>query len=262
MKKHYLSWVAIAVTNICLAQTIFINEIHYENTGGDFNEGIEIAGPEGTDLVGYQIRLYNSSGSLYSTILYLSGIIPNQQNNMGTLWFSREGIQNGPSDGIALVDNLGNVIQFLSYGGIVTANEGPANGMTSTDIGVIEDETTPSSYSLQLIGSGSNYSDFTWIGPIENTRGLPNNNQTLPVTKNEIEGFALYPNPVSNGKLYMTSPNRVEKHVQIYSLLGNKVYDNIVASRREIEISNLTKGFYMVRVEEEGKIATRKLIIN
>jgi hypothetical protein len=29
-----------------------------------------------------------------------------------------------------------------------------------------------------------------------------------------------------------------------------------------IDISNLTTGFYMVKVEEEGKIATRKLLVN
>lgn len=82
------------------------------------------------------------------------------------------------------------------------------------------------------------------------------------VVKNEIEGFAMYPNPVNNGRLFITSPSRAEKHVQIFTLIGNKVYDNIVQSREVIEIPNLTKGFYMIRVEEEGKTATRKLIIN
>ena len=29
--------------------SIFINEIHYANIGGDTGEGVEIAGPAGTD---------------------------------------------------------------------------------------------------------------------------------------------------------------------------------------------------------------------
>jgi hypothetical protein len=45
-------------------------------------------------------------------------------------------IQNGPTDAIALVDPAGRVIQFLSYEGVVTASNGPAAGLTSTDIGV------------------------------------------------------------------------------------------------------------------------------
>ncbi len=32
--------------------TVFINEIHYDNTSTDANEGVEIAGPAGTNLTG------------------------------------------------------------------------------------------------------------------------------------------------------------------------------------------------------------------
>jgi len=35
------------------AQTpVFINEIHYDNEGTEANEGVEVAGPAGTDLTG------------------------------------------------------------------------------------------------------------------------------------------------------------------------------------------------------------------
>lgn len=40
------------------AQTpIFINEIHYDNDGGDTGEAIEIAGPAGSDLTGWSLVL-------------------------------------------------------------------------------------------------------------------------------------------------------------------------------------------------------------
>ncbi len=59
--------------------------------------------------------------------------------------------------------------------------------MTSTDIGVKEDNPVPKAgNSLQLIGNGTQYSDFTWSGPGSNTEGLPNScdgqDQSLPVT--------------------------------------------------------------------------------
>jgi hypothetical protein len=44
------------------------------------------------------------------------------------------GIQNGGSDGIALVDNSNNVVQFISYEGTVTASNGPASGKIFTDV--------------------------------------------------------------------------------------------------------------------------------
>jgi hypothetical protein len=36
------------------AQSVFINEIHYDNAGTDTGEAIEIAGPAGTDLTGWR----------------------------------------------------------------------------------------------------------------------------------------------------------------------------------------------------------------
>ena len=263
MKKNYLFWVAFTATTICFSQTIFINEIHYDNMGGDVDEGVEICGPAGIDLAGYEVYLYNGSGSTYPpTKITLSGIIPNQQNNMGTLWFLKSDIQNGILDGLALVDDLGTVIQFLSYEGIIIATDGPAIGMTSVDIGVSESNaTTLVGYSLQLIGSGSDYTDFSWSVPIVGTPGLPNISQTLPVVKNEIEGFGIFPNPVSNGKLYVKSSNKVTKQVEIYSMLGQRVYLKNVQTSEVIDVTNLNNGIYMLRVDEAGKIATRKLVI-
>ena len=47
---------------------VFINEIHYDNTGTDTGEAIEVAGPAGTDLTGWSLVLYNgSTGALYNT---------------------------------------------------------------------------------------------------------------------------------------------------------------------------------------------------
>lgn len=46
----------------------------------------------------------------------LSGIIPDQGSGFGALGFTESGIQNG-IDGLALVDERNNVLQFLSYEG-------------------------------------------------------------------------------------------------------------------------------------------------
>ena len=81
-----------------LAQDVFINEIHYDNSGADTGEGIEIAGPAGTDLSGWSIVLYNgSNGAEYNNIA-LSGTIADLQGGLGTVSFTIAGIQNGNSD--------------------------------------------------------------------------------------------------------------------------------------------------------------------
>jgi hypothetical protein len=161
--------------------TVFINEIHYDNASTDAGEAIEVAGPAGTDLAGWSIVLYNGNGGAPYDTTALSGVIPNQQNGFGTLYFSYpvNGIQNGAPDGLALVDTGGAVVQFLSYEGSFTAVGGPADGITSTDIGVAEGSSTPVGDSLQLTGTGTTYDDFTWAGPEANTFGLVNTGQTF-----------------------------------------------------------------------------------
>lgn len=183
MRKLLLTACIILVLSIraYASVTVFINEIHYDNVGTDAGEAIEIAGPASTNLSGWSMVLYNgANGWVYNTS-YLSGVIPNLQNGYGvfSLLYPTNGIQNGSPDGIALVDNSNSVIMFLSYEGAFTAVDGPASGMTTADIGISESSTTPIGSSLQLSGTGSAYSDFTWIGPIANTFGSLNTGQTF-----------------------------------------------------------------------------------
>ena len=65
--------------------TVFINEIHYDNTGTDAGEFVEIAGPAGTNLADYSIVLYNGAGGAAYDTDVLSGTIPDQQNGFGTV---------------------------------------------------------------------------------------------------------------------------------------------------------------------------------
>jgi predicted extracellular nuclease len=159
---------ALAVTSV------FINELHYDNVGGDTGEAVEIAGPAGTDLTGWMIVLYNGNGGAPYDTINLSGTVPNQDNGYGALDFARSGIQNGSPDGLALVDNGGALVQFLCYEGSFVGVGGPANGISCDDIGVGEPGDTPIGYSLQLSGTGTTYEDFVWQTPMPNTFGTVN----------------------------------------------------------------------------------------
>ena len=107
---------------------LFINEIHYDNDGGDTGEFVEIAGPAGTSLDGVELVLYNGNGGRSYNTVSFSGSLSDQGNGFGTAALFPSSIQNGSPDGIALVAS-GNVIQFLSYEGNLTATDGPAAGL-------------------------------------------------------------------------------------------------------------------------------------
>ncbi|RZJ36357.1 MAG: T9SS type A sorting domain-containing protein [Flavobacterium sp.] len=74
------------------------------------------------------------------------------------------------------------------------------------------------------------------------------------------DGLSFYPNPVSNGKIFITSKSSLEKEVTIFDVLGKKVLQTVINSR-ELNVSNLSPGVYIIKIREEDATATRKLII-
>jgi predicted extracellular nuclease len=168
---------------------VFVNEFHYDNASTDSGEFIEIAGPAGTDVSGWSIVRYNGSTPSAATVYpvgsatALSGTIPDQQGGYGTLVvdFPPDGLQNGTSDGFALVNGT-TVVQLLSYEGMFTASNGPAASMNSTNLPVSQSGSEPIGSSLQLTGTGTTAGDFSWVeteGATANTKGQPNTGQTF-----------------------------------------------------------------------------------
>ena len=74
------------------------------------------------------------------------------------------------------------------------------------------------------------------------------------------EGLSFYPNPVNNGKIYLTSKSSIDKEVIIFDVLGKKVFQNTVSSK-EISVANLLPGIYIIKLREGELTTTRKLII-
>lgn len=171
-----LCLLSISTTSSALPQ--FINEFHYDNSGADRFESVEIAGEAGSLLDGWSLDFYNgSNGQIYMSWA-LSGVIDDEGLGYGALAFSgSSGLQNGPNDGIALINNLGDLVQFISYEGALIGMEGVATGMLSEDIGFSEDGSTPLGYSLQLVGEGTDSEAFSWVNS-ESSFGRLNEGQT------------------------------------------------------------------------------------
>lgn len=166
---------------------VFINEFHYDDStsSGDTGERIEIVATAGETLSSYRIYLYNGS-SPSSAVTYDNDLVPagslvscGGQVRIATLSYPTNGIQNGPNDGIALVDPSGQIVQFISYEGAITASNGPAAGRTSTNLPVSETGSDAAGRSLQLGGTGSSYANFSWRSSATATFGTCNNAQTF-----------------------------------------------------------------------------------
>jgi hypothetical protein len=75
-----------------------------------------------------------------------------------------------------------------------------------------------------------------------------------------IDGLSFYPNPVSNGKIYITSKSSLDKEVAIFDVLGKKVLQTVITSK-ELNIATIPSGVYIIKIREGEATATRKLIV-
>ena len=76
----------------------------------------------------------------------------------------------------------------------------------------------------------------------------------------EIEKLKLYPNPVTNGKVYISTKHNLPKKILIFDVLGAKALE-IKLIGKELNLTDLDAGVYVIRIYEKDKVATRKLII-
>ncbi len=166
------SWIATSGTNtkgaINTGQSFAskkgasINEFHYDTVGSDTNEFVEVVlAPDITNsLTQISVVLYNgASKAPYATNALSTFTLGANVSGYKIYYKNIAGVQNGGTptnvtpepDGIAMIVS-GSVTEFISYEGVITATNGPAAGMTSTDIGVSE-EAAPLNSSLQRTGS-------------------------------------------------------------------------------------------------------------
>ena len=115
----------------------------------------------------------------------------------------------------------------------------------------------------QTIGSTINYAvKFAYAGGLAVTKFLSYEvgfDCSLGVQSN-VESIAFsFQNPV-NDKLSITSNVKIEK-VEIYNLLGNLVL-NTTSDTESIDVSNLSKGVYLLTVYSGTQKSVKKLIVN
>ncbi|WP_127113076.1 Hint domain-containing protein [Shimia sediminis] len=106
----------------------YFTEIKYR--GGADDDFIEVAVVAGTDVSNIQIVVYHPSGDVRS----INNVGVYQDTVAGKDVYSLAGVGVHMNGAVALVVD-GVVIDFVSFDNVVTPHEGPADGMTSTQIG-------------------------------------------------------------------------------------------------------------------------------
>ncbi len=81
------------------------------------------------------------------------------------------------------------------------------------------------------------------------------------IAANDIAGLKVYPNPVTDKTIYITSDNQTEKTLHIYNVLGKEVFTATVNDNQGVNIGQLQAGIYLMKIVENEHVALQKLII-
>lgn len=89
---------------------------------------------------------------------------------------------------------------------------------------------------------------------------------TLSVAENELEGFAIWPNPTNgNFTVNFTSTSTEKVTIDVFDIRGRailtKTYTATTNFRQELNMSSAAAGMYMVRVNDGEKTSIKKLIV-
>ena len=141
------------------------------------------------------------------------------------------------------------IIDKVGYGTTPTGYEGAPTGTALNNL------TSAQRNNLGATDTDNNATDFTVAAPLPR-----NSTYVLGVKQNSISGLRVYPNPVVDGNLFITSDSNESKSVAVYDVLGKQVLKTVVTNQA-INVSGLNSGVYIVKITEEGKTATRKLVI-
>ena len=165
------------------ADLIWINEFHYDNLSTDTGEFVEVValnenGFSPPDIGAINIELFDASGILYDQILLDDSSIQVTSTVDANYYVWNPASLIDGVGGIALNDGLFST-SIISYGGVITAVGGLANGNTSTNVGLTEDTNTMIGETIGLTGNGTDSADFTWDAPLSNTSGGINEGQSF-----------------------------------------------------------------------------------
>ncbi|WP_341222093.1 endonuclease [Polaribacter atrinae] len=76
-----------------------------------------------------------------------------------------------------------------------------------------------------------------------------------------FEAFKMYPNPTDGNKIYFKITESAE--VEVYNVLGKLIKtQNVNTNHNSMDVSNLSKGIYLVKIKSENQSITKKLIKN
>lgn len=230
----------------------------------------------GTIFSSFIVKVTDFAAMADGNSTYFGGFIDNGNTFRATIWIRRAGTEF--QFGVSPTTTSGDVVwspnlytpeasdlfntQYLSLGydfgtNLVTLVENPVIGGAGTVTASATPATAYSSIAAFFFRQDNNPTPTIMVDALK-IDTTPD--YTLGTSSfDNISGLNIYPNPANDFLNITTAANGV-KNIAIYDVVGKEVV-NTTTSSQTINVSSLNAGIYMVKITEEGKTATRKLVI-
>jgi hypothetical protein len=226
------------------------NGLNQNTATGDYS--ISLGGASGAIVTSLPGRIYFRAGAIADT--FNLGVLNNSGGTVTPSYVATNFPINIPVFAVVKYDISTNAVS-LFINPALNSTEPTASAANNTGT-----TTAPASIASIAIrqSTGTGNVEFDDVRIADNWAYV--SSSSLKINQNSIAGLKVYPNPVSNGTLFIESDLNSDKNVTIFDVLGKQVL-NTTTSNNAINVSQLHTGIYMVRITEEGNTATKKLVI-
>ena len=241
-KSVAVNAITTAPTTLCAAET-------FENMPANSSSysTLNWTGDNGIDWTAVKSRSDQTlNGRAIAIALLRDGAVGSMNsstfaNGIGSLTASTMRVFGGGSGTLNILVN-GNVVGTLPY----------SDAAQTTTISNIDIE---GNIEIKIIRAGQEedrviIDDLTWTCYT-----------TLSTPEENLKNLTIYPNPTNGNALYFNFTKDVT--IRMYNVLGKLVKTNKISSENNnIDISNLPKGIYLLKINSENQFITRKIIKN
>ncbi|UQB67804.1 T9SS type A sorting domain-containing protein [Epilithonimonas zeae] len=267
--KNIYSLLLLAITNFAFSQTTIYSE--------NFGAGDGSNNPVVTSYSGYQSTSTTYSGTADIRITTPSTGYTGASGN-GCVFLGAVTTTNGLPEKNIIISGI-NTTNYSDL--ILTLGQQKSTNASSNElkIDVSSDGINYTNLSYTRSTGNSNWELITPSGAIPSTSNLRikiynprdsnvgfriddvklTGNQTLAVSNSKKEKFNIYPTVVTTGIICVTSATNQTKKVTIYDSTAKLVISR--GTDKEVNVSQLPSGTYVMNVEENGVVESKKFIV-
>ncbi|MFC4722616.1 T9SS type A sorting domain-containing protein [Geojedonia litorea] len=185
---------------------------------------------------------------------------PTYANNAGTAtigWAAPAGGVDGGGYVVFRYSSMPNADNDPNQNGIYKVGNTTTNG-TGGLTGTVAHIGTATSF-MEPYVSGTYYKVYAVDKAFNYSNELEISDATLSIAQNKMFDLKVYPNPAKNYIVIESQKNPISK-IEVFDVLGKSVTSQTQLSNDNIDISNLSRGMYFLKIYSDKLSITKKII--